>query len=123
DLTGIDSLNLSAADLGLTPTSGLSVMRTQVCSAVFVLRDLGSIGMIGRLNYRSLPRSTVIEPAGSVYIPSGVAADVMFLFSLGLLAYCTRATDPTKGWPTCLASSMTRCTGWAALKSWLISIS
>ena len=34
----------------------------------------------------------MIEPAGSVYMPSGVAAIVMFLFSLGLLEYWTRAT-------------------------------
>src|SRR5579871_786200 len=63
-----------------------------------------------------------MEPAGSVYMPSGVAAIVMFLFSPGLLEYCTRAREPTKGWLTCLASSMTRCTGWAALTSRLISI-
>ena len=55
-------------------------------------------------------------------MPSGVAAILMFLFSLGLLEYWTRATGPTKGWLTCLASSMTRSTGWAACKSWLSNI-
>ena len=60
------------------------------------------------LNYRSFPRITVIDPAGSVYMPSGVAAIVMFLSSEGVLQYCTRATDPTNGWLTCWASSMTR---------------
>ena len=59
-------------------------------------------------NYRSFPRITVIDPAGSVYMPSGVAAVVMFLSSEGVLQYCTRATDPTNGWLMCLASSMTR---------------
>src|SRR5208337_272337 len=59
-------------------------------------------------NYRSFPRITVIDPAGSVYMPSGVAAVLMFLSSEGVLQYCTRATDPTNGWLMCLASSMTR---------------
>jgi len=36
-------------------------------------RQLDS-GTISRLNYRSFPRTTVIDPAGSVYMPSGVAA-------------------------------------------------
>ena len=53
------------------------------------------------------PRTTVIDPAGSVYMLSGVEAIVMFLSSAGVLQYCTRATDPTNEWLRCLASSMT----------------
>jgi len=44
-------------------------------------------GTISRLNYRSFPRITVIDPAGSVYMPSDVAAIVMFLSSAGVLQY------------------------------------
>jgi hypothetical protein len=58
--------------------------------------------------YRNFPRITVIDPAGSVYTPSRAAAIVVFLSSAGVLQYCTRATDPTKGWLMRLASSMTR---------------
>jgi hypothetical protein len=65
-------------------------------------------GSLRRLNYLTFPRTTVIDPAGSEYVPSGVAAIVTFLSSAGVLQYCTRATDPTKGWLTCLSSSMTR---------------
>ena len=78
------------------------------CSAIPEGSAPSLAGTISRLNYRSFPRTTVIDPAGSVYMPSGVAAIVMFLSSAGVLQYCTRATDPTKGWLMCLASSMTR---------------
>jgi len=88
--------------------SGLSVTRVQVSVAALVQRVAGRIGNDRSLNYRSFPRITVIDPAGSVYMPSGVAAVVMFLSSEGVLQYCTRATDPTNGWLMCLASSMTR---------------
>ena len=88
--------------------SGLSVIRVQVSVAALVQRVTGRIGNDRSLNYRSFPRITVIDPADSVYMPSGVAAIVMFLSSEGVLQYCTRATDPTNGWLTCLASSMTR---------------
>src|SRR5215469_1638757 len=53
---------------------------------------------ISRLNYRSFPRTTVIDPAGRVYMPSGMAAIVMFLSSAGVLQYCTRTTDRTNEW-------------------------
>jgi hypothetical protein len=79
-----------------------------VSVAALVQRVAGRIGNNRSLNYRSFPRITVIDHAGSVYMPSGVAAIVMFLSSAGVLQYCTRATDPTKGWLMCLASSMTR---------------
>jgi hypothetical protein len=52
-------------------------------------------GTVNRLNYRNFPRTTVIDPAGSVYMPSGAAEIVMFLSSAGVLQYCTRATDRT----------------------------
>ena len=76
--------------------------------SALVQRVAGRIGNDISLNYRSFPRITVIDPAGRVYMPSGVAAIVMFLSSEGVLQYCTRATDPTNEWLTCLASSMTR---------------
>ncbi len=88
--------------------SGLSVIRVQVSVAALVQRVADRIGNDRSLNYRSFPRITVIDAAGSVYMPSGVAAIVMFLSLEGVLQYCTRATDPTNGWLTCLASSMMR---------------
>jgi len=89
---------------GLMPLLRISKLRMR--TEAFQL--LGRIGNVGSLNYRSFPRITVIEPAVSVYMPSGVAAIVVFLSSAGLLEYCTRVTDPVNGWVTCLASSMTR---------------
>ena len=98
----------SLTALTLEVPSSNSPWRIIAISLIVLTRRQLDSGTISRLNYRSFPRTTVIDPAGSLYMPSGVAAIVMFLSSAGVLQYCTRATDPMKGWLMCLASSMTR---------------